>query len=64
MIKIHNYVPLVHGVPADIYHSVMQFERRELYPDMEHSRNIHRRYRTGLFSMGRPGIIADHEGDR
>lgn len=55
---VHNYVPLVYGVPASIYRQVLQAERQRLYASPVMSAILERRYRTGLFSIGRPGVIA------
>jgi len=56
--RIHNYVPMVYGVPADVYRRVLQAERKALYATRERCKTLYRLYRNGLFSAGRPGIIA------
>jgi len=54
----HNYIPLVHGVPAETYRLVLRAERAELYATSDRSAKLRQMYNSGLFSAGRPGILA------
>lgn len=56
---VHNYVPVVYGIEARVYKDVMRGERATLYATPDHSEKVRDLYRSGLFSVGRPGIIGE-----
>ena len=55
---VHNYVPMCYGVPAALYRRVLRAERAELYANPDRSTKLRQTYNSGLFSAGRPGILA------
>ena len=60
-LKAHNYIAIIDGIEAPIYREVLQAERSELYATADRSTKVREDYRSGLFSAGRPGIIATSE---
>jgi hypothetical protein len=56
-----NYIAIIDGIEAPIYREVLQSERAELYATADRSTKVREDYRSGLFSAGRPGIIATSE---
>jgi hypothetical protein len=59
--EVHNYIAIIDGIEAPIYREVLQAERSELYATADRSTKVREHYRSGLFSAGRPGIIATSE---
>ncbi len=59
--EVHNYIAVIDGIEAPVYREVLQAERSELYATAERSTKVRKAYLTGLFSAGRPGIIASSE---
>jgi hypothetical protein len=57
-----DFTQMVEGVPADLYQEIMNAERREWLAPEGMYEALYDEYHTGLFSPGRPGILA-HELD-
>ena len=53
-----DWVWSIEGVPLPVYREIMQAERAALYPPAEYVAEIERRYSSGPFSEGWPGILA------
>lgn len=51
-------VASIEGVPCAVYREIMQAERAGLYPPTEYVSEMERRYSSGTFSEGWPGILA------
>lgn len=47
------------GASPDTYQEIMNAERAELYAPAGRYEELYEKYNTGLFSPGRPGIVAN-----
>ena len=59
--QMEHEIAIIDGIEAPIYREVLQAERAELYATPDRSTRVREHYLTGLFSAGRPGIIATSE---